>query len=119
MLLLVPFSVPVTVLTEALRAIFYSFEDSARSRISYARFSRVALFWSVFGCSFETSVVGPYSSIFIFTALFVMVLPCSAGACLAAAYLAGASSAVFFGRSFHMLGGLRLLIFPGSTPVLH
>ena len=62
MLLLVPFSVPVTVLTEALRAIFYSFEDSARSRISYARFSRVALFWSVFGCSFETSDVGAYSS---------------------------------------------------------
>ena len=119
MLILVRFSVPVTMIAEALREIFYSFEDSARSAISYARFSRVALFWSVFGCSFETSVVGPYSSIFIFTALFVMVLPCSAGACLAAAYLAGASSAVFFGRSFHMLGGLRLLIFPGSISVVH
>ena len=45
MLILVPFSVPVTVITEALRAIFYSFEDSARSRISYARFSRVALIY--------------------------------------------------------------------------
>lgn len=119
MLILVPFSVPVTIIAEALREIFYSFEDSGRSRISYARFLRVALFWSVFGCSFETSDVGPYSSIFIFTALFVMVLTYSAGACLAAACLAGASSAVFFGRSFHMLGGLRLFIFLGSTPVLH
>ena len=71
MLLLVPFSVPVTVLTEALRAIFYSFEDSARSRISYARFLRVVLFWSAFGCPFETSDVGPYPSTFIFNALFV------------------------------------------------
>ena len=62
MLILVPFSVPVTMIAEALRDIFYSFEDSARSRISYARFSRVALFWSVFGCSFETSDVGAYSS---------------------------------------------------------
>ena len=118
-MILVPFPVPVTMIAEALREIFCSTEDSVRSRISYARFSRVALFWSVFGGSFQASDVGPYSSIFIFTALFVMVLTWSAGACLAAAYLAGASSAVFLGRSFHMLGGLRLLIFPGSTPVLH
>ena len=44
MLLLGPFSVPVTMIAEALREIFYSFEDSARSRISYARFSRELLF---------------------------------------------------------------------------
>ena len=56
-MILVPFSVPVTMIAEALREIFYSFEDSARSRISYVCFSRVALFWSVFGCSFETSMV--------------------------------------------------------------
>ena len=62
MLLLGPFSVPVTMIAEALREIFCSIEDSARSRISYARFLRVVLFWSVFGCSFETSDVGAYTS---------------------------------------------------------
>ena len=71
LLILVPFAVPVTIIAEALREIFCSIEDSARSRISYARFLRVVLFWSVFGCSFETSDVGPYPSTFIFNALFV------------------------------------------------
>ena len=43
-LILVPFAVPVTIIAEALREIFCSIEDSARSRISYARFSRELLF---------------------------------------------------------------------------
>ena len=58
-------------IAEALRGIFCSTEGLARSRISYARFLRVVLFWSAFGCPFETSDVGPYPSTFIFNALFV------------------------------------------------